>query len=125
VNARLYLPSEWTDDPQRMRGADVPADIEFKTKPEIALALLDEANRIGIPHKAVVADASYGGNDAYLSGLEQRKEHYLNGVPCDFTVILEDDPEESIQRADVALRQGMAEKEVCGSACVSHSGWRP
>jgi SRSO17 transposase len=74
-------------------------------KPEIALALLDEANRMGIPHKAVVADASYGGNDTYLSGLEQRKEHYVNGVPCDFTVTLKDDPEEGIQRADVALRQ--------------------
>lgn len=105
VNARLYLPSKWTDDPQRMRKAGVPEDIEFQTKPEIALALLDEANRIGIPHKAVVADASYGGNDTYLSGLEQRKEHYVNGVPCDFTVILKDDPEESIQRADVALHK--------------------
>jgi hypothetical protein len=56
-----------------------------------------------------VADASYGGNDTYLiayaSGLEQRKEHYVNAVPCDFTVILEDDPEKSIQRADAALHQ--------------------
>jgi SRSO17 transposase len=95
----------WTDDPQRMREAGVPEDVEFQTKPEIALALLDEANRMGIPHKAVVADASYGGNDTYLSGLEQRKEHYVNGVPCDFTVTLKDDPEEGIQRADVALRQ--------------------
>jgi len=88
-----------------MREAGVPEDVEFQTKPEIALALLDEANRMGILHKAVVADASYGGNDKYLSGLEQRKEHYVNGVPCDFTVTLKDDPEESIQRADVALHQ--------------------
>jgi len=107
VNARLYLPSEWTDDPQRMREAGVPEDVEFQTKPEIALALLDEANRIGIPHKAVVADSSYGGNDAYLSGLEHRKEYYVNGVPCDFTIILEDEEANApgIQRADVILRQ--------------------
>jgi SRSO17 transposase len=88
-----------------MKEAGVPEDIEFQTKPEIALALLDEANRIGIPHKAVVADSSYGGNDTYLSGLERRKEHYVNAVPCDFSVILEDDPEGNVQRADVALRQ--------------------
>jgi SRSO17 transposase len=105
VNARLYLPREWTDDPERMREAGVPADIRFQTKPEIALALLDEANRIGIPHKAVVADASYGGNDTYLSGLEERGEHYVNGVPCDFPVILEDDPEAVIQRADIVMHQ--------------------
>ena len=57
VNARLYLPKAWTDDPERMTQAGVPADIKFQTKPEIALALLDEANRIGIPHEAVVADS--------------------------------------------------------------------
>jgi hypothetical protein len=105
VNARLYLPREWTDDHQRMREAGVPEDIEFQTKPEIALALLDEANKIGIPHEAVVADSSYGGNDTYLSGLEQREEHYVNGVPCDFTVILEDDPEAVIQRVDTVMHQ--------------------
>jgi len=105
VNARLYLPRGWTDDPERMTQAGVPEDIEFQTKPEIALALLDEANRIGVPHKAVAADSSYGGNDTYLSGLEQRKEHYVNAVPCDFSVILEDAPEGNVQRADVVMHQ--------------------
>ena len=105
VNARLYLPSKWTDDPERMTQAGVPEDIEFQTKPEIALALLDEANKIGIPHEAVVADSSYGGNDTYLSGLEQRKEHYVNGVPCDFSVILEDDAEDDVQRADAVIHE--------------------
>ena len=105
VNARLYLPRGWTDDHQRMKQAGVPESIKFQTKPEIALALLDEANRIGIPHEAVVADSSYGGNDTYLSGLEQRGEHYVNGVPCDFSVILEDAPEGNVQRADVLMHQ--------------------
>jgi SRSO17 transposase len=75
VNGRLYLPAEWTDDPERMKKAGVPEDIEFQIKPEIALSLLDEANEMGIPHEAVVTDASYGGNDTYLSGLEARVEH--------------------------------------------------
>jgi SRSO17 transposase len=69
------------------------------------LALLDEVNEIGIPHEAIVADVSYGGNDTYLSGLEERGEHYVNGVPCDFPVILEDDPEAVIQRADIVMHQ--------------------
>lgn len=100
VNARLYLPVEWTDDPERMRESGVPGNVQFQTKPEIALALLDEANRIGIPHEAVVTDAGYGGDDPYLSGLESRKEHYVNAVPCDFTVIIEKDPQAVAQRAD-------------------------
>jgi SRSO17 transposase len=105
VNARLYLPSEWTDDPERMREAGVPGDVQFQTKPDIALALLDEANRIGVPHQAVVTDASYGGDDPYLSGLEGRKEPYVNAVPCDFTVILEKDPQAGVQRAYAVMHQ--------------------
>jgi SRSO17 transposase len=103
VNARLYLPGECTDDPERMKKAGVPEDIEFQSKPEIALSLLDEANEMGIPHEAVVADSSYGGNDTYLSGLEERGEHYVNGVPCDFPVIVAEDPEAGVQRADAVM----------------------
>jgi len=105
VNARLYLPSEWTDDPQRMAEAGVPEDIEFQTKPEIALSLLDEANTIGVPHEAVVTDSSYGGDDPYLSGLEEREEHYVSAVPRNFTVILGDDPKADSQRADAVIHQ--------------------
>jgi SRSO17 transposase len=103
VNVRLYIPQEWFDDPQRLRDSGVPEDIEFQTKPEIALALIDQANRMGIPHEAVVADSSYGGDNKYLSGLESRQEHYVNGVPCDFLVVAEGDPRSIIQRADVAI----------------------
>lgn len=103
VNARLYLPAEWTDAPERIKKAGVPEDIEFQSKPEIALSLLDEANEMGISHEAVVSDASYGGNDTYLSGLEERGEHYVNGVPCDFPVIVAEDPEAIVQRADAVM----------------------
>src|SRR5215813_9311083 len=37
VAYRLYLPKEWANDEARCHKAGVPDDIEFKTKPEIAL----------------------------------------------------------------------------------------
>jgi len=53
----------------------------------------------------VVTDASYGGDDPYLSGLEARGEHYVNGVPCDFSIVLADRPEAEVQRADIVMHQ--------------------
>src|SRR5215467_2778381 len=37
VATRLYLPKEWTDDPERLQKAKVPKHITFQTKPAIAL----------------------------------------------------------------------------------------
>ena len=34
---RLYLPKEWAEDSERREKAEVPKDVEFQTKPEIAL----------------------------------------------------------------------------------------
>ena len=56
VAARLYLPKEWACDRARREKAQAPEDIEFRTKPEIALALLDHARELGIRHAAVTAD---------------------------------------------------------------------
>src|ERR671914_794711 len=48
VGVRLYLPEAWTQDLGRCRQAGVPPEVGFQTKPEIALALLDQA-RAALP----------------------------------------------------------------------------
>jgi len=68
VNDRLYLPESWTCDPERLKRAKVPKDVQFKTKIQIALDLLDEANRLGVKHSVVGADSFYGGNPTFLEG---------------------------------------------------------
>src|SRR5215831_7552207 len=101
VATRLYLPREWTDDPARLKKARVPETITFQTKPQIALALLDEADRMGVPYSCVVADADYGDNPNFLAGLEKRRKRYVAAVRKDFPVALA--PGGPAQRAEAAL----------------------
>src|SRR3989440_12156014 len=103
VAVRLYLPQEWTDDPERLRRARVPADVPFQTKPQIALALLDQARQWGVPHRGVVTDADYGDNPHFLSGLEERNERYVVAIRGDFQVRPKCRGAPPSQRADQVL----------------------
>src|SRR5437588_2371663 len=49
VAYRLYLPRDWAGDATRRRRARVPDEIEFKTKPEIALDQIHAAHERGLP----------------------------------------------------------------------------
>jgi SRSO17 transposase len=101
VGVRLYLPQAWTQDLERCHQAGIPAEVGFQTKPEIALALLDQARRWGVAHHCVVADADYGDNPNFLAGLEERGEPYVVGVRADFGVSLA--PQAPRRRADWVL----------------------
>jgi SRSO17 transposase len=99
----LYLPKEWGEDPERLQRARVPGDVTFKTKPQIALELLDQARAWGVPHRCVVADADYGDNPNFLVGLEDRNERYMVAVRCDFQVHRKCRGAPPSQRADQVL----------------------
>lgn len=103
VATRLYLHASWAGDRERCRKAKVPEAIEFRTKPEIALALLDRANAYGVRHACVVADADYGDNPNFLNGLERRRESYVVAVRRDFAVVGRRRLAEPSQRAEALL----------------------
>ena len=103
IATRLYLPEAWVQDAARRQRAQVPSEVTFQTKAEIALALLDQANRWGVRHACVVSDADYGDNPAFLNGLEARHERYVVGVRANFSVALARRVTVTIQRADIAL----------------------
>lgn len=81
VGERLYLPKEWTDDRDRCRAVGVPDELEFKTKWQIALDLIDQTLGFGITRRPVLADAGYGETVEFRDGLTQRGLTYVVGVP--------------------------------------------
>ena len=105
VAGRLYLPEKWANDEARRAKARVPKGVEFRTKVEIALALLDQAKAWGIPHVASTADSNYGDNPNFLAGMEARQELYVVAVARDFTVRL---PAELAKAGQEAEQSGQA-----------------
>ena len=64
-----YTPQHWF--PQGK------ADLAFRTKPRIALDLVDQALKQGWPFRAVVADCLYGEHHGFTGGLTQRGVPYV------------------------------------------------
>jgi SRSO17 transposase len=91
VTAQLYLPEGWAADGARRAKVHVPTKVAFQTKPELALALVDQARTWGVPFAWVVADAGYGDNPTFLQGLETRQIAYIVGVSSSFGVRLPDE----------------------------------
>jgi SRSO17 transposase len=56
----LYLPKEWTDDPDRLEAPYVPADVGFATKPKLATRMIARAIAASVPFKWVAGDTVYG-----------------------------------------------------------------
>src|SRR6266542_1312587 len=60
LDRQLYLPAEWAADQDRREEAQVPADVAFQTKPELAWRMLERAWQLGVPGRWVVGDTVYG-----------------------------------------------------------------
>ncbi len=61
VDFALYLPKSWTGDRKRRIESRIPAEVEFATKPELALQMFRRAMKAGVPRGVVLADCGYGG----------------------------------------------------------------
>jgi SRSO17 transposase len=86
VAYRLYLPKEWAADAERREQTEVPEEIEFQTKPDIALDQIRAAVAANLDRGVVLADAAYGMNTDFRDGLTALGLQYVVGVQSSMTV---------------------------------------
>lgn len=85
VAYRLYLPKDWAEDAERREKAEVPDEVVFQTKPEIALDQIREAVAANLDRGVVLADAAYGINTEFRDGLTELGLQYAVGVQSSMT----------------------------------------
>ncbi len=91
INGKLFLPKVWIDDKDRYRKAGIPEEeIKYKTKPELALEMIDEDIRNGVEFDWVGGDGLYGHNFELSDGLDQRGLFFVLDVHKDETIFLQE-----------------------------------
>ncbi len=83
---RLYLPESWTKDRERRKESGVPDEIDFQTKPAIALVQIRQAAEQGVPRAPVLADSAYGNDTGFREGITELELPYAVGVHENMTV---------------------------------------
>jgi len=80
LDRALYLPRDWADDAGRREEAGVPETIAFRTKPALALEMLERAFEVDVPARWVVGDAIYGSDGKLRRALEAWEQPYALAV---------------------------------------------
>jgi len=92
IDERLYLPQEWTTDQVRRAKCDVPDDVVFKTKNELAWEMILHARKNHVPFGWIGMDCFYG-KDAWLrERIDQAGMLYMADIRCD-TLVWRERPE--------------------------------
>jgi len=87
LDRELYLPKVWAEDRARRAEARVGQDVEFATKPELAMRMISRALDAAVPASWVTGDAVYGQHSRLRMMLEERQMPYVLAVPVNQRVI--------------------------------------
>ncbi len=77
IDRELYLPTSWTEDPDRCARAGIPDGTGFATKPQQGVAMLARAHAAGVLTGWVTADEAYGQNPTFRGWLADREVPFV------------------------------------------------
>jgi SRSO17 transposase len=114
IDERLYLPEDWAKDLGRRKKCGVPDNIVFKTKAQLGLEMLLEAQKRGVPFAWAGMDCFYGEQPWLLDEIASRDMVYIADIPCDTQVWLEKPKIEIPEKKGIVGRNPKREKILSG-----------
>lgn len=118
----VYMPERWAGDLPRRRAAGIPDDLEFATKPQLAMNQLDRLTAAGLPARWAAFDEVYGRSEKLRKKCAKAGLAYAAIIPCDYQVTL---PSGTVIRADEAVKDAIFERRSCGNGSKGprYSDW--
>lgn len=86
LDAALYLPKSWCDDPERRAEAGIPDTVRFATKPQLAASMIEAAVTAGLPCRWAAGDEAYGSDPRLATRLRTLRLGYVLAVACSHQV---------------------------------------
>lgn len=90
IDRELYVPKEWFTERDRCRAAGIGDEVEFATKPDLGLRMIERALAAGVPFAWVTADEAYGQVGRLRLRLEEHEISHVLAVPKSQHVITMD-----------------------------------
>ena len=118
----VYMPERWAADLARRRAAGIPDDLEFATKPQLAMNQLGRLTAAGLPARWVAFDEVYGRSEKLRKKAAKAGLAYATIIPRDYLITL---PSRTAIRADQAVKDAVFERRSCGNGSKGprYSDW--
>jgi len=80
VDFELYLPKPWANNKARRAEGHIPDAVQFQTKPQLALGMIQRAVDDDLPKGVVLGDTAYGTSSAFRLGVRDLGLDYALAV---------------------------------------------
>jgi SRSO17 transposase len=84
LDSDLFLPKSWSEDRKRCRDADIPEDLVYRPKTDIAVAQVRHALGNGLKFDWITFDEGYGKDPSFLLDLDVLGQTWIGEVPKSF-----------------------------------------
>jgi len=112
IAARQWIPREHLDDPVKRRLMQLPPDLAFRTKGQLAIDLLAEVLTDGVRFDFACGDEVYGSCTQLREYLETRAQAYVLRVPSNFCLTVARGVRLTCKQAAATLLNGRRGWEV-------------